>query len=345
MRSGAGVGFPGRQEVGGMMKTAAVGLLILLVAACSGTTEASTTSSGSSTSLVSTTSSVAGSTTAGPTITSASVTTDGPPVTLPPVIAEVAFAFASGDDPRVLAEVSVGESPEGPWLPAGLLDSPPTLTGPSFWVRFDITNTDQLNAVLTDLDLSGFDAGSFLGEDICELEEPLPRDGQAVCIIGEFPVQVGENRADFVVGGFGPRQGGPDRWYDPPLPASLEFGGARNSFALVFGTDEGLRVDGTADASEVQIDNFGISGSIRLDCSGSPFEGDPTLEAYVIENYSADGSPEGECSEIPTAELEFFADFDSDNGYSFFGSDGTNTTTFEATTTTFSAATTTTISG
>jgi hypothetical protein len=327
-----------------MKRTAAVCLLVLWVAACSGDTESSTTFGGS-TSLVSTTSTVAGSTTEGPTITSASNTTDGPQPTLPTVIAEVAFAFASGDDPRVLVEVSVGESPDGPWLPAGFSDETPTLTGPSYWVRFDITNTDQLNAVLTDLDISGFDAGSFLGEDFCELEEPLPRDGQTACIIGDFPVQPGGNQADFVVAGFGARQGGTDRWYNPPIPTRLEYGGSRHSFALVFGTDEGLRIDGTSDASEVEIDDFGVSGSVRLDCpGGSPFDGDPSLEAYVIETFSADGSRGDPCSNIPTGNLEFFPDFDGDNAYLYFGAEGTDTTTIDATTT-ISPATTTTISG
>jgi len=314
-----------------MKYTAAIGALALLVAACSAATGESTTStestSSTSTSVPGITTSVP--TTGGPTITGASDTTDGPVPTLPPVIAEVAFAFASGDDPRVLVEVSVGETPEGPWLSAGFSDETPTLTGPSYWVRFDITNTDQLNAVLTDLDISGFDAGSFLGEDICELDSPLPRDGQAVCIVGEFPVQPGDNQADFVVGGFGPRQGGPDRWFDPPIPTSLEFAGARNSFVFVFETSDGLRVDGTADGSEIDVE--GISGSVRLDCAGrSPFDGDPPLEAYVIENFSPDGSRVGGCSDIPTGDLEFFPDFDGDNAYLYFG---VGTTTVPVTTT------------
>jgi hypothetical protein len=166
-----------------------------------------------------------------------------------------------------------------------------------------------------------------------------------VCIVGEFPVQPGGNQADFVVGGVGERQGGPDRWYDPPIPSSLEFGGARNSFVLVFGTEEGLRIDGTADASEVAIDDFGISGSVRLDCGGgNPFEGDPALEAYVIENFSADGSRVDSCPNIPTGNLEFFPDFDGDNAYLYFGAEGTDTTT-SATTTTISGFTTTTVSG
>jgi hypothetical protein len=323
-----------------MTKTAAIGVLALLLATCGGTSGSSTTSSASSTSVASTTSSVPGSTTT----TGGSDTTDGPDVTVPPVIAQVAFAFASGDDPRVLVDVSVGESPDGPWLPAGFSDETPTLTGPSYWVRFDITNTDQLNATLTDLDISGFDAGAFLGEDICELDAPLPRDGQAVCIIGGFPVQPGGNQVDFVAGGFGPRQGEPDRWFDPPIPTSLEYGGARSSFLLVFDTSEGFAVGGTADGSEVEVDIGGISGSVRLDCTGSPFEGDPALEAYVIENFSDDGSRVGGCADIPTAMLEFLADFDSDNAYLYFGAEGTDTTTISVTTST-SAATTTTISG
>jgi hypothetical protein len=243
-----------------------------------------------------------------------------------PEIAQVAFAFATGDDPRVLAHVSVGETPDGPWLPAGFSDETPTLTGSSYWVRFDITNVDQLNGVLADLDISGFDAGSFLGEDFCELDAPLPRDGQAACVIGGLPVQEGGNQVDFVVGGFGPRQGEPERWFDPPIPTSLEYGGARNSFVLVFDTDEGLRVDGMADASEVEVDLGGVSGSVSLDCtSEGPFDGEPAVKAYVIENFAADGSRTGGCSNIPTAQLEFLADFDSDNAYLYFGAETTTT--------------------
>ncbi len=314
-----------------MKYTAAVAVVALFVVACSGDTGTTTTASGSttSTSLPTTTTSVPGATT-----TEGASSTTGPQGTVPPVVAQVAFAFATGDDPRVLVEVSVGESPDGPWLPAGFSDETPTLTGPSYWVRFDITNTDQLNATLTDLDISGFDAGSFLGEDICELDAPLPRDGQAVCIIGGFPVQLGGNQVDFVAGGFGPRQGEPDRWFDPAIPTSLEYGGARSSFLLVFDTAEGFAVGGTADGSEVEVDIEGVSGSVRLDCAGSPFEGEPALEAYVIENFSDDGSRVGGCADIPTAVLEFLADFDSDNAYLYFGAEGTTSSTIPVTTTT-----------
>jgi len=312
-----------------MKYTATVGVFALLVAACGGATEATTTASGSTLTTSSSLPGTSTSTTDGPSTTGGSDTTDGPQPTLAPQIAQVAFAFATGDDPRVLVEVSVAESPDGPWLPAGFSDETPTLTGPSYWVRFDITNVDQLNAVLTDLDISGFDAGAFLGEDICPLETPVPRDGQAVCIVGGFPVQPGDNQADFVVGGLGPRQGEPERWFDPPIPTSLEFAGARNSFVFVFDTTDGLRVDGTADGSEIDVE--GISGSVKLDCAGgSPFDGDPPLKAYVIENFSPDGSRVGACSDIPTADLEFFPDFDADNAYLYFGAE---TTTIPVTTT------------
>lgn len=208
-------------------------------------------------------------------------------------------------------------------MPAGNFDPTPTLSGPSYWVRFDITNVDRLNAVLTDLDISGFEVGSPLGADVCELDAPLPKDGEATCIVGGsdgFPVQPGPNDVAFNVSGVGPRQGEPERWFDPPVPTSLEFTGARNSFVLVFDTTEGIRVDGTADSSQVEVDIGGVSGTVRVDCGGeSPFGGTPGLEAYVIENFSAAGDRVGGCSEIPTAVLDFPPDFDSDEAYSYEG--------------------------
>jgi hypothetical protein len=322
-----------------MKRTAAVAVLALLFAACNGGTDGSTTTGGSSTSLGSTTSSIPGSTTTGGTDTTLS-----PQGTVPPVIAQVAFAFASGADPTVLVRVSVAETPDGPWLPAGIFDPTPTLSGPSYWVRFDITNTDGLGAVLTDLDVSGFE--DPLGDDICDLEAPLAPDEETSCIVGGFPVQPGDNDVDFFVSGVGPRQGiPPDRWYAPQIPTSLDYSGARNSFVLVFDTEEGVRVDGAADAAEVEIDVGGVSGTVRLDCAGgSPFGGPPALEAYVIQNFSADGSREDGCMQIPTAELEFSSADDDDNGietddvYFYFGAEGSDTTTT-------SAATTTTVSG
>jgi hypothetical protein len=263
------------------------------------------------------------------------------------VIAQVAFAFASGDLPTVLVRVSVAETPNGPWLRAGVSDPTPTLTGPSYWVRFDITNTDGLGAVLTDLDISGFEAP--LGDDVCELDGPLPQGAETRCIVGEFPVQPGDHDVDFFVSGVGPRQGvPPERWYAPQIPRSLDFAGARNSFVLVFDTDEGVRVDGRADAAEVEIDVGGVSGTVLLDCNGGrPFDGTPALEAYVIENFSSNGSHVDGCSDIPSAELEFSPADDEENGietddvYFYFGEVGTTTT---ATTSTI-PATTTTIAG
>jgi hypothetical protein len=303
----------------------ATAIALLMVSACGGDSGSSTTSSSTtSTSVPGTSTSIrAGSTTQPPTTIDGTGTTANTPDTLPPVIAEVAFAFATGDDPRLRVRVSVAETRDGPWLPAGVFDPTPTLSGPSYWVRFDITNVDRLNAVLTDLDISGFEAGSPLGEDVCELDSPLPKDGVAECIIGGsdgFPVQPGPNDIDFNVSGSGPRQGEPERWFDPPIPTTLEFVGARNSFVLVFDTTDGTRVDGAADSSQFEIDIGGLSGTARVDCAGgSPFDGTPGLKAYVIENFSGGGDRVGGCSEVPTAELEFFPDSDSDDVYFYEG--------------------------
>ena len=315
---------------------AATATALLVILACGGDTGSSTTSSTTtSTSVPGTSTSTQAVSTTQPTTTldgtGTTGTTGTTPGTLPPVIAQVAFAFATGDDPRLLVRVSVGESPDGPWSPAGNFDSTSTLSGPSYWVRFDITNVDRLNAVLTDIDISGSEAGSPLGADVCELDAPLPKDGEVTCIVGGsggFPVQPGVNDVSFDVSGVGPRQGEPERWFDPPIPTTLEYADARNSFLLVFDTTEGIRVDGTADASQVEIDLGGLSGTVRLDCAGdSPFGGTPGLKAYVIENFSGGGDRVGGCSEIPTAELEFFPDSDSDDVYFYEGVVGDTTST------------------
>jgi hypothetical protein len=309
---------------------AATAIALLFVAACGGDSGSSTTSSTTTTTSApgASTSTQAGSTTQPTTTIDGTVTTGTPPDTLPPVIAQVGFAFATGDDPRLLVRVSVGESPDGPWSPAGNFDSTSTLSGPSYWVRFDITNVDRLNAVLTDLDISGSEVDSPLGADVCELDAPLPKDGETTCIVGGFPVQPGINDIGFEVSGAGPRQGEPERWFDPPVPTSLEFTGARNSFVLVFDTTEGIRVDGTADSSQFEIDIAGLSGTVRVGCAGgSPFDGTPGLKAYVIENFSAGGDRVGGCSDIPSAVLDFFPDFDSDDFYFYEGVVGDTTST------------------
>ena len=309
---------------------AATATALLVVLACGGDTGSSTTSSTTTATSIpgSSTSTQPGSTTQPSTTLDGTGTTATTPGTLPPVIAQVAFAFATGDDPRILVEVEVGESPDGPWSPAGFADPRPTLSSPRFWVRFTVTNVDQLGAVLTDLDISGFDAGSFLGEDVCALDSPLPPEGVTTCIVGGsdgFPVEPGPRQNDFTAEGVGDRQGAPNRWFDPPIPNALGFQEARNSFLFVFDTTEGIRVDGTADASEVVIDigGLGLSSPVNVDCSdrfpegrsatgASPTPGEPALAAYVIENYTAAGDPTGGCSFVPTQQLTFGLDFNSD---------------------------------
>jgi len=321
---------------------AATAIALLVIAACGGDAGSSTTSSTSTSVPGSSTSTQAGSTTQPSTTIDGTGTTATTPGTLPPVIAQIAFAFATGDDPRIGVEVSVGESPDGPWSPAGF-DDVPTLSGPRFWVRFTVTNVDQLGAVLTDLDISGFDAGSFLGEDICDLESPLPPDGQMICIVGGadgFPTQPGTRQNDFTAGGVGDRQGAPNRWFDPQIPIALGFQGARNSFLFVFDTPEGTGVGGTADASEVIIDigGLGLSRPVKVDCTdqfpdgrsatgASPAPGEPALAAYVIENYTATGDRTGECGFVPTEQLEFNLDFNSDEAFLYEGVVGDTTST------------------
>lgn len=321
----------------------------LLVVACGG--EAGTTTTTSPPSSKTTTTSVPGtfstlavSTTEVTTTLDGTGTTNTSPDTLPPVIAQVGFAFATGADPSMLVEVAVGESPDGPWSPAGFDDPIPTLSGPRFWVRFSITNVDELGATLTDLDISGFDTGSFLGEDICPLDSPLPPGNEAICIVGGadgFPVQPGTHQNDFFADGVGDRQGAPDRWFAPQIPTALGFQGARNSFLLVFDTPEGIRVDGTADASEVVvgIGGLGLSRPVKVDCSdqfpdgrsatgGSPAAGEPALAAHVIENYSPAGAPEGGCAFVPVEQLPFNLDGNSDTAFLYEGvvADTTSTT-------------------
>jgi hypothetical protein len=206
-----------------------------------------------------------------------------------------------------------------------------------------VTNVDELGAVLTDLDISGFDEGSFLGEDICALDAPLPPDGQTTCIVGGadgFPVQPGLRQNDFTAEGVGERQGAPDRWFVPQIPTALGFQGTRNSFLFVFDTPEGTAVGGTADASEVVIDigGLGLSRPVKVDCSdqfpdgrsatgASPTSGEPALAAYVIENYSAAGDRIGGCSFVPTEQLPFNRDGNSDRAFFYEGVVGDTTST------------------
>ncbi|MDP9144118.1 MAG: hypothetical protein M3N43_05400 [Actinomycetota bacterium] len=312
---------------------ASTALALLMVAACGGGTETTTTVPGTTTtSTVSTSTSTPTSVTlAGSTTTDASGATDPTaPPTVPPVIAQIAFAFAGGTTPRIGVTVAVGESPDGPWWPAGFSDDTPTLTGSSFWVQFTIANLDSLG-VVTDVDLSGID-GSVIGEDVCSLDAPIPIGGAVTCTVGGsdgFPVEPGGAQNDFIAIGEGVRQGTAlERYFQPPITSTRGYADAPHSFLLIFDTEEGAGVDGTSGAAEVEVDVAGLdlSRPVRVDCSdrfpggrsstgGSPTESEPALVAYVIENFSDGGDSLGGCSEIPLIELTYELDGSSDTAF------------------------------
>ncbi|HEY7467917.1 MAG TPA: hypothetical protein VIC07_00120 [Acidimicrobiia bacterium] len=308
-----------------MKRTTATTLALLVVAACTGGSEASTTTVAGTTST-STTSTSGSSSTSSPltsttTTGSSDTTEEETETTLPPVVAQAVFAFTGGTTPFITVTVEVAEGEDGPWQPAGFFADPtPVLTGASYWVRFNIANRDSLGEVV-DVDISGFD-GSVIGEDVCSLDEPIPVGGSTSCVVGGeegFPVEPGGSQEDFSSIGEGERQGTESgRYFQPPIPTSLEFDGARHSFLFAFDTEEGLRVDGTADGAEIEVDlgGFELSGPLRVDCSdpypggrsstgGSPTEDEPALAAYVIENFTGEGESQGGCAEIPTVTLTF----------------------------------------
>jgi hypothetical protein len=316
--------------------TASTLAVLLLVVACSEGSDASTTSTtGSTTSTTS-----AGSTTsvAGTTTTEATGTTGtGPPGTLPPVIAAAVFDFTGGAG-SISVLVEVGESPDGPWLPAGFsADTVPLLTSSNYWVRFTIQNLDQLNGTVVDLEISGFD-NSDLGTDVCSIDE-IPVGGTATCVAGGdegYTVEIGQQQNDYTISAVAERQGfPPDRWLQPPVPTDLDYGGSRHSFVLLFETDiaQGTRVEGTSDGPAIEVDVQGLqlSSAVAVDCSddfpdgvsatgGSPAPGEPLLVAYVIENFSEGGESAGGCQEIPTGTVEM--DVEGDNsGYLYEGLD------------------------
>ncbi len=305
---------------------------LLMVAACGGTVESTTTLgvtttvAGSTSTSTQTSLTLAGSTTTGP------PGTTGPtvPPTVPAVIAQIAFAFAGGTTPRIAVTAAVGESPDGPWWPAGFFVDTPTLTGSSFWVQFTIANLDSLG-VVTDVDLSGVN-GSVIGEDVCSLDEPIPIGGAVTCVVGGpdgFPVQPGGAQNEFTAIGEGVRQGTElERYFQPPITTTPGYDDAPHSFLLVFDTDDGLGVEGTSGAPEVEVEAPGLdlSGPVRVDCSdrfpdgrsstgGSPTGSEPALVAYLIENFSNNGDSLGGCSEIPVIELTYELDGSSDTGF------------------------------
>ncbi len=313
-----------------MKRSTGLMLALLLATSCGGDAVASTTSAASassSSSTTSTTTTIPETTTeAGPT------TTGGPPATLPSEIAQTVFAFAGGQS-QIFVTVEVADSPNGPWLPAGIfLDFPPALSGPNYWVKFTIENQDELGQVV-DVEISG-ESGFDLGTDVCALDFPIPIGGSDSCVVGDtegFPVLSGTTENDFFITAKSQHQGlGDGLWFQPEVPTTLEFDGARHSFVFLFdvgSSDEGVRVDGKADGSAVAIS--GLSGPVRVDCSdgfsngvsdtgGSPRSGEPTIVAYVIENFSRSGESQGGCAEIPTEILDM--DIDGDTfAYAYVG--------------------------
>lgn len=297
------------------------------------TTTVQTTGVATTVQMTATTSQEATTTTTRQTTTTRATTTTA---LLPPELAAVAFAFASGTTPRIDVAVAVGESPAGPWLPAGFNDPTPAITGPKYWVQFTITNLDSLGTVTT-VNISGeVPDGGPLGNDICDLDEPLGVSEQTTCIVGGadgFDTDPAGAEHFFTAVGEGFRQGTADEvYFDPPIPDRLAYNGAPFGFVLVLGTAEGLRIDGEAHSPEIGIDLDGVdlSLSVRVDCSdafpsgvsaggGSPTASEPQMIAFVMAEFDSDGSPVGSCSQIPQVDLTFDLDGGFDSSYVYSG--------------------------
>lgn len=304
--------------------------IALVLVACAGGGSVTTSTPVPSTTSSSTVTSI---TVTDTTAATAPSTSAGPPGTLPPVIAETVFAFAGGLS-AVRINVSVGDSPDGPWQPAGpFVDTVPFLGGASYWLRFDIENIDELGNVV-ELDISG-DIDSDLGPDVCDIELPLPIGGSGSCVVGDeegLPVAPGGETVFFVVTAESEHQGfAPDRWFDPMIPDSLEYDRATHGFLFLFdgGGEEGVRIEGVSDGPEVEVDlsRIQLSAPVRVDCSdefedgfsevgGSPTPGEPAVAAYVISSFSASGDREDGCGRIPTERLPM--DLDGDDSYTYF---------------------------
>lgn len=266
------------------------------------------------------------------TTTQQTATTEATTATLPPAIAVAAFAFASGTTPRIDVAVAVAESPTGPWIPAEFDDPTPTITAPKYWVQFTITNLDSLGTV-TEVNISGeVPDGGPLGSDICSLDEPLGVAEQTTCVVGGaegFDTDPAGAEHFFTAVGEGFRQGTADEvYFDPPIPDSVAYNDAPYGFVLVFGTTEGLRIDGESHSPDVDIDLDGVNLSlpVRVDCSddfpsgvsatgGSPTAGEPPMVAFVMAEFDSDGSRLGSCSLIPQRPLTFVLDGGSDSSY------------------------------
>ena len=257
--------------------------------------------------------------------------------TIPPALAAAVFAFASGTTPRIDVSVAVGETPDGPWLPAEFRDPTPTIVGPRYWVQFTITNLDSLGTV-TSIDISGeVPDGGPLGNDICTLDAPLGVAEHTTCVVGGtdgFETNPAGGEHFFTAVGDGFRQGTADEvYFDPPIPDSLAYAGAPHGFVLVLGTAEGFRIDGESFSPDVDIDLGGVDLSmpVRVDCSdsfpsgasatgGSPTAGEPPMIAFTMAEFDSTGSLLGSCSQIPQVDLTFVLDGGSDSSFLYNGS-------------------------
>jgi hypothetical protein len=81
-----------------------------------------------------------------------------------------------------------------------------------------------------------------------------------------------------------------------------------------------------------------LSRPVKVDCSdqfpdgrsatgNSPSPGEPALAAYVIENFSAAGDATGGCSFVPTEQLGFNLDGNSDEAFLYEGVEADTTST------------------
>lgn len=275
-------------------------------------------------------------TTATTTTTTRPASTTTTTVPLPAVIAEGVFAFASGVDPEFRILARVANSPNGPWQLAGHRSEVPTLKPGKFWIQFTIDNLDSLGT-LVDVEVAGTapDPGP-LGTDVCTVAGPIPPNGTTTCLVGGgdgFDVAaIGE--FFFTATGMGSRQGtAPGAYFNPPIPTSLAYDGAPHSLTMVFDTSAGIRIDGKAFTPTVNLTtaNVQLAKPLRIDCQdefpggfsavgGSPAPGEPGVLAFVIATFADDGSPAGSCSRIPTRNLEFTRDLNSDFTIRYSGS-------------------------
>lgn len=313
--------------------------VVLVSAACSGATVNTTTTGEppptqsvttvTTTSPTTTTSSNAATTTVPTSTTSPTTTTSttatssttSTSIVVADVVAMGAFDFASGADPQVKVTVEVGTAPDGPWLPAGVGQTP-AIAGPDLWIRFTIENKD-FRGPITDLVISGAD-GDPLGSNVCPDQAPIPASGTETCIVGALPVAAGSQSIQFSVTASGEGQTtGDGDWFVPPVEPQ-GYLGAPTSFLFVFETSElpheGLVIDGSASGTTVDVDLPGeLVATISVECASPGAGSGLTLLAHSITTYDADGTPTGGCDSIPTVAFDHTLDDLSDTAVNYTG--------------------------